>query len=221
MNDRLLIFGAGDYAELVHHYFARDPRYREIAFAVDGERLAADRFCGAPLLAFEEARHRCPPEAWDMFVAIGYTGVNEGRRSKVDAAKALGYTLTSYVHASALLADDAVVQENSFVAEQVLIKPFCRLGRDLQLAAQCYISHGARVGDHCYLAPRALLCGLTDVGECCFIGANATVRDKVRIGARCVIGAGAVILSDCEPDGVYRATPTARHRVSSGAMRRL
>lgn len=221
MNDQLLVFGTGDHAELLHHYFARDPRYRRIAFTVDGDRLTETSFCGAPVLPFEEAPTACPPSGWDLFVAIGYSGVNEGRRLKYEAARALGYTLTSYVHATALLADGVAVGDNSFVAERALVKPLARLGRNLHLGADGYVSHGARIGDHCFLGARVLISGLVDVGERCFIGAGAAVRDKVRIGPRCVIGIGAVILSDCAADGVYRAAPALRHRLGSGELGRL
>lgn len=221
MTRDLVIFGIGAYAEQVHHYFSVDPRYRVTAFTVDAEFIEGDAFCGLPVIAAEEIVANAHPQRCDMFVALGYNRINEVRKAKVIAARALGYTLASYVHASAQIARGVEVKDNTFICEQALVRPFSRLGCDLQIGAKVTIGHNNVVGDHCFFAMGAALCGGVELGERCFIGANATLRDHIAVGERCVIGAGAVILSDCAPDGVYRTVETARTSRGSDSLRSI
>lgn len=217
----LVIFGTGEYAEQMHHYFAHDPEHRVVAFTVDTEFVAEPAFCGLPVIPFETIAASADPERCDMFIAVGYQRLNQTRKSKCLAARAMGYSLARYVHPTAVVARGVTVRDNSFVGEMAVLRPFARLGWDLQIGPQASVGHHALVQDHCYVAARAMLCGAVDIGEGCFIGANATVRDHVRIGERCVIGAGAVILSDCEPGGVYRAAATPRRVIGSQSLRRI
>jgi sugar O-acyltransferase (sialic acid O-acetyltransferase NeuD family) len=217
----LVIFGTGEYAQQMHHYFSADPGHRVVAFSVDAAFVTQPSFCGLPVIPFEAIVASADPRHCDMYIAVGYQRLNETRRSKCLAARALGYSLASYVHPTAVVARGVTVQDNSFVGEMALVRPFASLGWDVQIGPQASIGHHAVVQDHCYIAARAMLCGAVNVGECCFIGANATVRDHVAVGDRCVIGAGAVILSDCEPAGVYRAEATPRSAVGSRSLRRI
>ena len=49
MTTPLIIFGAGDIAELAHYYFTTDSDYEVTAFVVDRQHLEATQFCGLPV----------------------------------------------------------------------------------------------------------------------------------------------------------------------------
>lgn len=55
MNRRLVIFGAGDIAELAQFYFSTHTDREVVAFSVDAAYLKEPTFCGRPVVAFEEA----------------------------------------------------------------------------------------------------------------------------------------------------------------------
>ena len=57
----IVIFGAGEIAEIAHFYFKHDSEYEIYAFCVDPEYLSADRFCGLPVIPFEEVEKQFPP----------------------------------------------------------------------------------------------------------------------------------------------------------------
>ena len=57
----VLIFGAGEIAEVAHYYFTRDTRNPVAGFTVDAAYLKESRFCGLPVVPFEEARPRSRP----------------------------------------------------------------------------------------------------------------------------------------------------------------
>ncbi len=215
---RLIVFGLGPYSELAHHYFSTGSDYEVGAFTVDADFLEAPTFCGLPVLAWEEAVQAFPSATHEMFVGIGYSHVNRLRREKYLRARQAGYRLARYVHPSAVVAPNARMGDNLLVLEQALIGPFACIGDNVFIGAKACVSHHAAIGDHCYLAPAAVVCGSVRLAQACFIGANATLRDNVKIGAECVIGAGAVVLSDCEPGGVYRAEAAQRSERPSSRL---
>lgn len=221
MHRDLVIFGVGDYAQQMHHYFGTSDSHRVVGFTVDAAYLNEPTFCGLPVIPFETLTTVAGPSQCDLYVAIGYNGVNEVRRVKYLAAKALGYTLARFVHPTAVVARGVALGDNTFIAELTVVKPFATLGCNLQIGGCVHIGHNVVVRDHVFFAAGAKLCGFVEVGERCFIGANATLRDRITIGERCVVGAGAVILSDCAPDGVYRATATERFARSSATLPRI
>ena len=45
MSNKLIIFGAGDIAELAMYYFTKDSNYEVVAFCVDEEYKNKDQFC--------------------------------------------------------------------------------------------------------------------------------------------------------------------------------
>ena len=217
----LIIFGAGDIAQLAHFYFRRDSALRPKAFTVDGAYLKEDHFEGLPVVPFEELAVRFAPHEHQCFVALSYAGLNGVRRSKYEACKALGYGIASYVSSRATVLTEQPIGENAFVLEDNTIQPFVRIGHNVTLWSGNHIGHHSVIRDHVFMASQVVVSGGVDIGEQCFIGVNATLRDHIRIGARCVIGAGALLLADAEPEGVYIGQGTERSRVPSTRLRKI
>ncbi len=217
----LVIFGIGDIGQLAHFYFSNDSEYEVIAFTVDSEFVAAPEFCGKPVVAFSEIAGRYPPSRHELFIALSYAKLNQIRRAKYVAAKALGYRLASYVSSHATVLTQNPVGENCFVLEDNTIQPFVKIGHNVTLWSGNHIGHHSIIGNHCFIASHVVISGGVTIGESCFVGVNATLRDHIHIGDRCVIGAGALILSDVEPDGVYVGAGTARSRVPSARLRKI
>lgn len=206
----LLIFGLGELPDQAHYYFSQHAGRQVEAFTVDGKYATVSRFAGLPVLAFDEVQRRFPPATHDLFVAVGYSQFNQGRQRVVERAMALGYTLPSFVHESAVVARNVTLGVNCMVRERAAVSPFTRLGDGVIIGMQVGVSHHVSVHNHAWLSAGSIVCGSAVIGERCFIGANATVADKVSVGPRCIIGAGALVLGDCAADGVYAATPTQR-----------
>jgi sugar O-acyltransferase (sialic acid O-acetyltransferase NeuD family) len=215
----LVIFGAGEIAELAHFYFERDSPHHPVAYIVDGSYLKEDLFKGLPVVAFEEAPSVFPPAAHVGFVALSYAQLNRLRAAKCAAMEEAGYSLTSYVSSHATVFDGFSPSANAFILEDNTIQPFVRVGRNVTMWSGNHIGHHSAIGDDVFIASHVVVSGGVRIGKGSFIGVNATIRDHVEIGERCVIGAGAVILSDAEPSGVYMATPTERSRVPSSRLR--
>jgi sugar O-acyltransferase (sialic acid O-acetyltransferase NeuD family) len=217
----VLIFGAAEIAEVAHFYFTRDTSIPVAGFTVDAAYLKESRFCGLPVVPFEEAHTAFAPGAHDLFVALSYAKINAVRAQKCAEGKARGYRLASYVSSKASVWDGFQAGENCFILEDNTIQPFVRIGNNVTLWSGNHIGHHSTIHDHCFISSHVVVSGGVDIGEACFIGVNATLRDHIRIGEKCVIGAGALILADASPEGVYIGPATERSRVPSSRLRKI
>ncbi len=218
---KLVIFGTTDAAELAHYYFKRDSGYEVVAFTVDAAFLKADTFCGLPVVPFEKIAATHPPESHDLFVALGYSKLNQIRKEKYLAVRALGYHLPSYISSKATVLNDGRIGANCFLLEDNTVQPFVVIGNNVTLWSGNHIGHHSEIRDHCFLASHIVVSGRVVIGEACFIGVNATLRDQITVGENSIVGAGTLLLGSTEPGGVYIGRATERAAVPSDRLRKI
>lgn len=221
MKKKLVIFGSGDIAQLAHFYFNTDSEYEVVAFTVDSDYIQEDHFCNLPVVPFENVMKHFSPESHDLFVALSYSKLNEVRKEKYLATKALGYHLANYISSHATVLNEGKIGDNCFIFENNTIQPYVSIGSNVTLWSGNHIGHHSVINDHTFIASHVVISGGVEIGEQCFIGVNATLRDHIIIGNKCVIGAGTLILSDAEPEGVYIGSATERSRVASTRLRKI
>lgn len=219
MKKPLVIFGAGNIAELAHYYFSVDSHYDVVAFTVDASHIEKFNFCNLPIVPFENIVQHYPPESNDFFVALSYSKLNSVRKEKFFAAKDKGYKITSYISSRATLLNNGNIGENCFILEDNTIQPFVKIGNNVTLWSGNHVGHHSIINDHTFIASHVVISGGVEIGEQCFIGVNSTLRDHIKIGDRCVIGAGALLLADADPEGVYIGNATQRSKVPSNRLR--
>jgi sugar O-acyltransferase (sialic acid O-acetyltransferase NeuD family) len=218
---KLVVFGAGDIAEIADFYFRHDSNYEVVAFSVDGSYIRSQCVFGRPLVPFEELERAFPPNDYELFIAISYAQLNALRRRKYEDGKARGYSFATYLSSRATVWPGFVSGENCFILEDNTIQPFARVGNNVTLWSGNHIGHHSVIGDHAFISSHVVISGGVTIGEQCFIGVNATLRDHITVGDRCILGAGALLVADAEPDGVYTAPTSERSRVPSTRMRRI
>jgi sugar O-acyltransferase (sialic acid O-acetyltransferase NeuD family) len=221
MRKPLIIFGSGDIAQLAHYCFSTDSNYDVVAFTVDADFIKESKFCGLPIVAFEDVVKKYPPASYDFFVALSYSKLNSLRKQKFLAAKEMGYKLVSYISSRATVLNEGKIGENCFIFEDNTIQPFVTIGNNVTLWSGNHIGHHSVIHDHTFIASHVVVSGGVEIGEQCFVGVNATLRDHIKIGDRCVVGAGALLLADAAPEGVYVGIATERSKVPSTRLRGL
>lgn len=203
-----MIFGVGDFARTAKTYLTADSDHVVVAFTVNREYADRDVLDGLPVVPFESLQHSHPPSDHEMFVAIGFSGVNRRRRAVYEDVKQQGYSLITYVSSAAVAVGGVDVGDNCFIFEANVIQPNVSIGNDVIIWSGNHIGHDSKIGDHCFIASHAVISGNVEIGASCFVGVNATLRDGVRVGPECVIGAGALIMKDTEPGSVYSVRGT-------------
>jgi sugar O-acyltransferase (sialic acid O-acetyltransferase NeuD family) len=200
---RVVLFGNGQMASMARFYLTHDSPCEVAAFTVDGDRITESTLEGLPVVPFEDVEQRYPPGSFDMVVSVSYRRLNHLRAEKVEAARAKGYRLASYVSSRAHTWPDLRHGDNCLILEGSFIQPFAEIGYDVFVGLGAIVGHNSVIGDHVFIAPGAVMLGNVRVGPYTLLGANATVRDGVTIGKECVIGAGVTIRRDVEDGAVY------------------
>jgi len=213
----IVIFGAGEFAEIAHYYFSHDSAYSVAGFTVAGPHLRERSFRGLPVVPFEEVENHFPPSEYGMFVALGIRQVNRLRAAKVAEVESRGYRLVSFISSKADVAPDLRVHPNTMIMERAGIQPFVEIGRDTIVWSATRIGMHTRIGDHCWITC-PIFGESAIVGDYSFIGLNATIAPFVSIGKSNIIGAGALILEDTKDFQVYRGHASSPSRVPSNRL---
>ena len=199
----IVIFGAGEIAQLAHYYFTHDSAYDVSAFTVDKDFRQGDTYCDLPLVDFESVEKQYPPSQYGMFVALSYRGLNSLRADKVKDARAKGYDLVSYISSHATVFPNVTIGDNCFLLEDNTVQPFVTIGENVTLWSGNHIGHHAKIGNHCFITSHVVISGGVTVGDYAFIGVNATLRDHITVAPKTLIGAGALVLFDTQEKEVY------------------
>ena len=210
---KVVIFGAGSFAEVAYYYLTKDSPFEVVAFTVDERYVTEKEKFGLPVVPFEKIEGIYPPDKFKMFVAIAYRNLNKIRAKKYREAKEKGYELISYICSKAIVWDNVEMGDNCFIFEANVIQPFVKIGNDVIIWSGNHIGHHTTIGDHCFIASHAVISGHVKIEPYCFLGVNATLRDGITIAKECIIGADALIIKDTQERGVYGGHPAKLLRV--------
>lgn len=215
MGSKVVVFGTGSFAQVVHFYLTHDSDNEVVAFTVHEKYRDRDEAFGLPLVGFENIERSFPPDSFKMYVAVGYRNVNQLRARIYEEAKGKGYELVTYVSSRCTHWGDTGMGDNCFIFEDNTIQPFVRIGNDVVIWSGNHIGHHVSIGDHCFISSHVVISGHTVVGPYCFLGVNSTIRDNIEIGKSCIIGAGSVIMKSTKDGEAYVQERTRAHKVQS------
>lgn len=215
MKDKIIIVGAGEFAEIAHEYFTQDSPYEVVAFSVERKYLTNDSLCSLPIVAFEDIENLFSPSQYKVFVAITYTQLNRTRARLFTEVKRKGYSTVNYISSRAFVWRTVELGENVFIFENNVIQHGVKIGDNVILWSGNHIGHRTVIEDHCYIASHVVISGYCRVGKHSFLGVNSTLADKVNIARDCLIGAGAVILKNTKPEGIYSGIASEASTVTS------
>lgn len=205
---KIIIFGLGDNAELVKYYFENDEKYKinhkVVAFTVEKKFMDRKEFNGLPVVEFENIEKLYPKEEYYLFIAVGYTAMNEVREKIYLLGKEMGYRYVNYISSKANIFTENI-GENNFILEDNTIQPFVKIGNNNVIWSGNHIGHHGEIGNNCFITSHVVISGRCRIEDNCFIGVNSTIRDHVTVEYKSLIGAGAWISKNTEKYGVYLA----------------
>ena len=213
--ENIIIFGNGNLAKLAHYYFTIDSTYKVVGFTVDKIYKNSDNFLGLPLVSFEEIMIKYPPKFFKIFIAIGYSKMNEIRKIKYEEFKSMGYELVSYISSKANIAPNVEIGDNCFILENNNVQPFSIIKNNVILWSGNHIGHDSKIGHHCFLASHVVVSGCVEIGNQCFLGVNATIVNNIKIGYKTLVGAGCLIRKNTESNSVYFENESNRSKIPS------
>lgn len=206
--EKVVIIGAGEFAEIAYEYFTYDSQYEVVAFAVEKKYIVKNSLFNLPVVRFEDIEKLYSPENYKVFTAITFTKFNRVRTRLYNEAKKKGYKFVSYVSSKAFVWKNVKIGENCFIFENTTLQRNVRIGNNVVLWSGDYVEHRAEIGDNCFLAPQVVVPGYCKLGDNCFLGANSTLVDTISIASDTFIGAGSVVVKSILDSGrIYVGNP--------------
>ena len=200
---RIVLFGTGRGAAVAHRFLAADTEHDIVGFTVDGAQMKCSSYRGLPVVAFEDVTRHYPPETCQMIILLGYQQMNGLRQQKFDAAKAMGYTLESYVASGIFQAEPIRHGENCFILDNQSISLDVSIGNNVIMWSSNHIGDLTRIADHAWLASHVTVAANVEIGERAFLAIGATVGNGVSVGAESFIGANLLVSTDTTPKSVH------------------
>lgn len=208
MEKKLIIVGAGEFAEIAYEYFTYDSDYHVEAFAVERKYKDKETLFDLPVIDFEGMENRYPADEYETFVAITYVQLNRARRRLYLECKRLGYRCASYISSHAFVWHNVKIGENTFIFENNTLQYHVQVGNNVVLWSGNHIGHRTIIEDDCWLTSQDVISGFCHIGSGCFLGVNATVGDHITIEKDIVLGAGSLVVKDLLEIGqVYIGSP--------------
>lgn len=190
----IVVWGAGGHARVVAQTLHRLRSWEILGFLddVDAHR-AGEPFAGATVLGGHEILPALRERGLTS-LALGF-GDNRARLERWAGLQRQGFEFPVLIDPHALVAEDAVIGEGSYIAAGAIVQPGVRIGAQVIVNTGAVVDHDCVVEDGVHIGPRACLCGHVSVGRGAWIGAGSVVRDRARIGEGAYVGIGALVLS--------------------------
>jgi sugar O-acyltransferase (sialic acid O-acetyltransferase NeuD family) len=201
---KLVIVGAGAFADIAHEYFTYDSDYDVVGFSVEAAYLQGTEKRGLPVVAFEQLEEHFSPGEHAVYVASTYTHINRLRTRLARSAKERGYPLASYVSSHAFVWRNVQLGEHCFIFEDNTVQPFVTIGDNAVLWSGNHIGHHSTLGANLFISSHVVISGFCTIGDNCFLGVNATVSNDITIGEDCWIGPDVTITRDAPARSLYR-----------------
>jgi len=194
---RLLIIGAGGHGRVAAD-IASLCGYRDIAFLDDTPR---DGVIGTSA----DAVHYV--DVADFFVAIGNNLVRERIQRELDA---MGASIATLIHPSAVVARDAKIGRGTLIAAGAVVCVNTVVGDGVIVNTAASVDHDCTVEDFVHVSVGSHICGTVHVGARTWVAAGVTVIHNVNIGSDCMVAAGALVVKDIADGIEYKGVLTFR-----------
>lgn len=218
---KLILFGTGKIAEVVHYYAANECGFEVAGFCVDDAFVQTDSFCEKPVVALSKLVDQFPPSSYGMFVAVGYHELNALRKRKCEELSALGYHLVSVIPKSSNLPTNVKTGTNCFIMPPAIIHPCVTIGNDVFVWSGAMIGHHSVIADHCWLTSNCSIGGNVTLGQQTFVAMNAVVSHSVEVGEKCFLGANTLVTKKLDDQQVVIAESSKPIRLNSSQFLRM
>ena len=196
--ENLILVGIGGHAKSVIDSIEKGNQYHIVGFTdIDSNK----QYKGYPYLGCDDVLQEYYNKGIRYaFVSLGYMGKGRQREALYKRLKEIGFCLPIIIDQTAVLAEDVIIGEGSFIGKKSVVNSAAKVGKMCIINTGAVIEHENQIDDFSHISVNSTLCGNVFVGAHCFIGANATILQNLRIGTRSVVGAGSIVLRDVLPD---------------------
>ena len=216
----IVLFGAGDIADVATVYIERDSELNIVAYTVDDAFRHGDRFQGKPLVSWEALKEQYPPDRYQLLGPLSYRRMNQFRRDRYLEGLDRGYRFASFIHPSCHIYSDQI-GSNCFMLEANVVQPFVTIGDNVMLWSGNHIGHHSTLGNHVFVGAQVGISGGATIGDESFIGGKTGIGSGCQVGKAAFIAEGCAINSNVADHAVYLKPGTKPTKHHSSRIARL
>lgn len=187
----LAIVGAGGHAKSV--IASIDSRIYEFKGVILKEPDPTNQF---PVIGYDNDLEAIKTMVDCVIIAIGSIGDIRIREKMESQLSKLGFQFATVIDPSAIIAEDVIIGEGTFVGKRAIINAGAKIGSHAIINSGAIIEHDCIIGDFCHIGPGAVLGGSVRVAHGTHIGIGSTLIQGLTIGQGCLIGAGSVVVNN-------------------------
>ena len=192
--ERIVILGFGGHAKSLADSILKDGKYHIAGYTDTHDCKSRFKYLGTDDQLIDIYKQGIDKAV----LGVGFMGHSGVRDKLVNIAKSIGFEFPVIIDPSAMVANDAVVGEGTFVGKGVVINAESRIGNFCIVNTGAIVEHENIIGDYSHVAVGAILCGNVSVGHHSLIGAGTTVIQGKMIGDNCIVGANSTVLANVE-----------------------
>ena len=111
------------------------------------------------------------------------------------------------IHPSSVIAQDAKVGYNTFIAPHCFISTKTVIGNHCVILSNTVVSHDSQIQDYCCLGANVTISGTVSIGLGAYIGSAASIKENILIGEKSLVGIGANVIHPVEAKTVVIGNP--------------
>lgn len=190
MNDMLIIIGASGHGKVLADIAIKMQKWKKISFLDDDPNIR--EILGCPVIGpSSDASHY--KEQADFIVGIGD---NEIRANIQKDLMEAGFSVTTLIHPSAIIATEVEIGIGTVIMARVVINSSTRIGNGVIINTSASVDHDNVIEDFVHLSPGVRIAGTVKVGKQSWLGIGSTIINNIVISEKTIIGAGAVVVKD-------------------------
>lgn len=205
MKEKIVIIGGGGHAKVIISILKKLNQHIIVGYT-DQENKG--EILGSSFLGTDERLNSLFKDGVNN-AAIGLGQIKSAalRRKLFTICKRIGFKLPSIVSPDAIINEEVIIGNATFVMDGVIINSGSNIGQCSIVNTNSSIDHDCSIGDFTHIAPGVTLSGDVKIGNYVFVGTGANVIHQINITDYSIISAGSTVTKNITEVGVYGGTP--------------
>jgi sugar O-acyltransferase (sialic acid O-acetyltransferase NeuD family) len=175
-----------------------------LGFIDDNPELKGEKILGYEILGTSSTFDSIREQVTGVIIAIGD---NHVRKRIANELREDGFTLTTVIHPTAIIANDVQIGPGTFIAAGTVVNSGTTIGEGVIINTGATIDHDNNINNYVHIAPGVHTAGRVTVGKCAFMGIGSrAIPDRI-IGENAIVGAGAVVIEDIPDNATAVGVP--------------
>lgn len=208
MNKRVILFGIGDFAKMLHTLSKEVKDINVVAFMVDDAYCKETEFCELPVWKTSMINDEMTKQ-YHFLICVGYKNMRS-RQTIYEKLTEKGCRFINFIHPSVTILPEVQMGNNNVLLANVTIENNAAIGDNNIFWTQANVGHNNIIGNHNFIAANVTLAGNCVIENLCFFGVSAFTINNLVIQDETYLVAGSGLFTNTQKAGKYWGNPARK-----------